>query len=63
MILSITAAGAGPIASTVCDPAAIWVRPASKTMYDTSPAARALASSSKSWTSFSTLTAIFACPR
>jgi hypothetical protein len=30
---SMTDLGPGPMASTVCDPAGIWVRPASHTMY------------------------------
>lgn len=45
VIESTTLLGAGPTASTVCDPAAICVRPASHTMYTGSPAADAFSAS------------------
>ena len=41
MILPITCDGPGPIPSTVADPAAIWVRPASLTIEATTPSAAA----------------------
>ena len=58
--LSNTLTGAGPIASTVLDPAAICVRPASSTIYVINPFNWAIRANSFRASSLSTLRATFA---
>ena len=60
--LSTILTGPGPIPSTVLEPGAIWVRPASHTRLVISPRLWAVVASSSSSSSVSTFSTTLACP-